>query len=176
MKDIRQNLIRVLMKGGIAVIRTDTLYGIVARANDEQAVGRVYTAKSRNPKKSCIVLLADEQQAYGTLSTKSITMHGPTSILVNSPLAPEWLRRESDEIAYRLPDLPWLSEVIREVGPIIAPSANPEGMPPATTIDEAIDYFGKAVDLYVDNGEVPTSTSPSRLIRQHADGTLDILR
>ncbi len=176
MKDIRQNLIRVLMKGGIAVIRTDTLYGIVARANDEQAVDRVYAAKSRDLRKSCIVLLADEQQAYGALSTKSIETHGPTSILVDSPLAPEWLRRESDEIAYRLPDLPWLREVIREVGPIIAPSANPEGMPPATTVDEAIDYFGKAVDLYVDNGEVPASIPPSRLIRQRPDGTVDILR
>ncbi len=164
------------MNGGIAVVKTDTLYGIIARANDEQAVERVYDAKSRNPKKSCIILLADEQQAYGTFSLAAIKTVGPTSILVDSPSAPEWLRRESNEIAYRLPDVPWLREVIREVGPVIAPSANPEGMPPATTIDEAMTYFGDKVDIYIDEGEVPADTAPSRLIRHHADGTTDILR
>jgi L-threonylcarbamoyladenylate synthase len=176
MKDMRQKVIRVLMQGGVAVVRTDTLYGIIARANDQQAVERVYTAKSRNPKKSCIVLLADEQQAYGALSMGATQAEGPTSVLVDSPMAPEWLRRESNEIAYRLPDVPWLREVIREVGPVIAPSANPEGMPPATTIDEAMAYFGDAVDVYIDEGTVPADTAPSRLIRLYADGTVDILR
>jgi L-threonylcarbamoyladenylate synthase len=176
MKDMRQKVIRTLMQGGIAVVRTDTLYGIIARANDQQAVERVYYVKSRNPNKSCIVLLADEQQAYGPLSMDSIKTDGPTSVLVDSPLAPEWLRRESDEIAYRLPDVPWLREVIREVGPVIAPSANPEGMTPAATVDEAMAYFNDGVDIYIDDGEVPRDTPPSRLIRQHADGTIDILR
>jgi L-threonylcarbamoyladenylate synthase len=176
MKDMRQKVIRTLMQGGIAVVRTDTLYGIIARANDQQAVERVYKVKSRNPKKSCIILLADEQQAYGNLSVDAIKTDSPTRILVDSPLAPEWLRRESDEIAYRLPDLPWLREVIREVGPLIAPSANPEGMPPAATVDEAMAYFGDEVDIYIDDGEVPADTNASRLIRQHADGTIDILR
>ncbi|MBC7764265.1 L-threonylcarbamoyladenylate synthase [Microbacteriaceae bacterium] len=176
MKDMRQKVIRTLMQGGIAVVRTDTVYGIIARANDQQAVERVYQLKSRNPKKSCIILLADEAQAYGNFSMDSIKTEGPTSVLVDSPLAPEWLRRENDEIAYRLPDVPWLREVIREVGPLIAPSANPEDMPTAKNIDEAMAYFNDEVDIYIDDGEVPAGTLPSRLIRHHTDGTIDILR
>lgn len=176
MKDVRQKVIKVLMSGGIAIVRTDTLYGIIARANDPEAVEKLYQAKARNPNKSCIVLLADEQQAYGALSLDDIKITGPTSVLIDSPLAPKWLRRESDEIAYRVPDIPWLREVIREVGPIVAPSANPESEPPATTIEQAMAYFGNLVDVYVDEGEVPADTAPSRLIRQHADGTVDVLR
>ena len=38
MKSKYEHLIQTLLAGGIAVVRTDTLYGIVARADDEDAV------------------------------------------------------------------------------------------------------------------------------------------
>jgi L-threonylcarbamoyladenylate synthase len=176
MEDIRQKLIDVLMHSGIAVVRTDTLYGIIARANDETAVERVYAAKGRNPEKSCIVLIADPMQAYGDISAARHTVDGPTSVLVDSPKAPEWLLRANNMIAHRIPDVPWLAEVIREVGPVIAPSANPEGMPPAMTVDQAKRYFGQNVDLYVDGGTVPADTPPSKLIHITEEGTVERLR
>ena len=176
MKNDQQELIHVLMNGGIAVIRTDTLYGIVARANDEEAVQRVYDAKSRNEKKSCIVLIADAQQAYGPVTVDLTSFDVPTSVLIESPDAPKWLMRANGELAHRLPDVPWLQQVIREVGPLIAPSANPEGLAPALTIDQAKAYFGDAVDLYVDGGEVSADMPPSQLIRLHLDGSSERLR
>ena len=39
-----------LLRGGIAVIPTDTLYGIVAQAEDVQAVELVYKMRARDPK------------------------------------------------------------------------------------------------------------------------------
>ena len=35
-------LIDILRSGGIAVIRTDTIYGIVGRADNQAAVERIY--------------------------------------------------------------------------------------------------------------------------------------
>ncbi|HET6622630.1 MAG TPA: Sua5/YciO/YrdC/YwlC family protein, partial [Candidatus Saccharimonadales bacterium] len=57
-------LIETLQTGGVAVIKTDTLYGLVASANDRAAVARVYELKRRNPSKSLIVLVADTDQLY----------------------------------------------------------------------------------------------------------------
>lgn len=176
MNNIRQELISVLMHGGIAVIRTDTIYGIVARANDEAAVERVFAAKGRNPDKSCIVLVADPKQAYGDLGAVKYDASRPTSILIDAPQAPTWLLRANNLLAHRVPNIPWLREVISETGPLIAPSANPEGMPPASTIEEAEAYFGDAVDLYVDGGKVPSDTPPSALIRIYDDGRIEQLR
>lgn len=176
MKDIRQELISVLMNGGIAVIRTDTIYGMVARANDEKAVERVFAAKGRNPEKSCIILVADPLQAYGDLASVSYDISRPTSVLIDAPDAPKWLLRANELLAHRVPDIPWLKQVISETGPLIAPSANLEGMPPARTIAEAQAYFGDKVDLYVDGGEVPVDTPPSTLIRVNEDGTVEKLR
>ncbi|HCZ28267.1 TPA: hypothetical protein DHU97_00795 [Candidatus Saccharibacteria bacterium] len=39
-------LIAILKRGGIGILRTDTLYGVVACADDETAVNRVYELRS----------------------------------------------------------------------------------------------------------------------------------
>ena len=41
----------------------------------------------------------------------------------------------------------------------MAPSANAEGMPPATTVEQAQKYFGTDVEFYVDGGELDNKAS-----------------
>ena len=162
--------------GGLAVLRTDTIYGIVARADDEQAVHRLYEVRDRNVAKSCIVLIADASQQYGANPTDLPEAVVPTSYAVPAADAPSWLLRTNDELAYRIPRVEWLRELLRQTGPLIAPSANPEGLPPARTIAEAREYFGDNVNYYLDGGEVPVDVQPSRLIRIRAGGTQEQLR
>ena len=170
----------VLRAGGIAVLRTDTLYGVVARADDERAVERVYRLKHRLPNKSCVILLDTPSAAYGhsTELSQDIAQYAgePTSFLIPAEQAPHWLLRANDELAYRVPQTASLRALIRRTGPLIAPSANPEGLPPALSISEAVQYFGDAVDVYVDGGSVPSDTRPSRLVRIHPDGSIERLR
>lgn len=180
-----EKVVTALQKGGIAVVRTDTLYGIIARAHDSSAVAKVYTVKKRDPLKQCIVLVSN-----ATLqSDNSLTVHGPaikqhsqranrpTSVIVPASHEPKWLLGDTgDSMAYRLVRDPLLVAIIERVGPVIAPSANPEGMPPARTIQEARQYFGKAVDYYADGGEVHDDTQASRLIKLNPDGTVETLR
>lgn len=176
-----QPLIDLLRSGGVAVIRTDTLYGIVASADIEPAVERVYTIKGRDAHKSCIVLLDDMNSAYGHGGRQVTDQYRdyqdiPTSFLVQGHGAPLWLLRENDELAYRVPHDFRLCQFLAQTGPLIAPSANPQGHPPALTIDEAKAYFGDKVDMYVDGGEVPIDTVPSRLLRIHDSGEVEQLR
>lgn len=174
-------LIELLKSGGIAVIRTDTLYGLVASADDEAAVERVYTVKGRDAHKSCIVLLDDMRSAYGRGDELGSDAHRyqsdvPTSFLIHGSGAPDWLLRENNDLAYRVPQSLAFRQFLAQTGPLIAPSANPQGLPPARSIAEARAYFGAAVDLYVDGGEVPADTPPSRLLRIHDDGRVESLR
>ena len=62
-------LVLTLQRGGVAVLRTDTLYGIVARADDEAAVAQVYRLKQRDSNKSPIILVADASQTYVDVPT-----------------------------------------------------------------------------------------------------------
>lgn len=169
-----ENVVRLLNEGGIGVIRSDTLYGVVGRADNRAAVERIYAAKGRTPTKSPIVLIDSVEglwDAYdiGTLRRLKELWPGKNSIILPSESAPAWITRGNGSVAYRVPDDERLLGLIRGVGPLAAPSANPEGEPPAMTIGEAKSYFGDSVDFYVDGGEVADS-APSKLYRLRPDG------
>lgn len=180
MKDNFKQLVSILRAGGVAVIRTDTLYGLVARADDQEAVAKVYRLKHRNPLKSCIILSDSPRSAYANVDELADDIvkfsDRPTSFLIESDSAPEWLLRENNLLAYRVPNDEYLRMLLAETGPLIAPSANREGEKPASNIEEAKAYFGDQVDMYVDGGQVPDDVQPSRLLRIHTDGSLEQLR
>ena len=50
--------IKILKKGGIGVVATDTLYGIVGSALSIKAVQRIYAVKGRDDKKPFIILIS----------------------------------------------------------------------------------------------------------------------
>lgn len=174
------DLIEALKAGDLAVIRTDTLYGLVALAKSETAVKRVYSvkSKSRSFDKSLIVLIGDSSQAYNGPSVidQYTDYTTPTSVIVDSPSAPRWLRHHDGTVAYRIPLSEDLRNLLKITGPLVAPSANPEGKNPARNIQMVKDYFGSKVTVYVNGGEVPADTPPSRIIRSYSYGTINRLR
>lgn len=162
------------------MLRTDTLYGVVAKADDEAAVRRVYALKGRDDDKSPIVLIATVDQVFDELSPGhqeyvGKVWPGPVSVIVPSRQAPTWIRRGNDSVAYRMPANDELRDLLAATGPLIAPSANPQGMQPAMNIREAKYYFGENVDFYVDQGTVE-SREPSRLMRLEPNGEVTRLR
>lgn len=177
-----KNLIKVLKSDGVVVMPTDTLYGIVGKAENEEVVNRIYTIRKRSPNKPCIILIPDidELQKFGIVLTpeqkKEIEKHKePTSFVLDCPdetLA--YLHRGTKTLAFRLPVQANLRNLLKQTGPLIAPSANPEGLPPAKNILEAKKYFGDLVDLYIDGGTL--SGQASKVIKLHKDGSVDILR
>lgn len=160
-------VVELLRRGGIGVLRTDTLYGIVARADDEGAVEKLYQVRKRDAHKPCIILVADKSQLVDPLEEKvaEFVDHywpGPISIIINAPSAPEYLTRGGHTLAYRVPADDELIDLLYQTGPLVAPSANLQGEEPARTIEQAKKYFGSAVDFYIDSGEV-YDTTPSQL-------------
>jgi L-threonylcarbamoyladenylate synthase len=171
---------QLLQTGQIGVLRTDTLYGVVGQASNERAVERIYGVKGRTPTKSPILLIASidqliDQYEPGVLAHVRGLWPGKNSIILPSPHGPVWLTRGNASIAYRVPADDGLRKLLEQTGPLIAPSANPEGEPPAMTIKQARAYFGDAVDFYVDGGEV-ASDAPSKLWRLQPNGELERLR
>lgn len=165
----------IIKEGGIAVMRTDTLYGIVADAHNQKSVQRIYSVKKRNLLKPVIVLIADyhDLQKFGIILTMDLKKHlekywpGKVSIILKpeqSLINTHYIHKGTEGIAFRMPSNEKLRDLLRDVGPLVAPSANPEGLTPAKNIQEAIDYFGDEVDYYLDGGEV-TDTKPSKVVK-----------
>lgn len=166
-----KNLISLLKTGAVGVLPTDTLYGIVARAENRDAVERVYALRKRSPEKPCIILIAslNDLALFSIKPTQRVcdilarVWPGPVSVIVPcTDKKFEYLHRGTKTLALRLPRSASLRSLITQTGPLIAPSANPEDAKPATTIAAAKKYFGSDVDFYVDVGR--KVSEPSSLI------------
>ncbi len=149
-----------LKNGGVGVIPTDTLYGVVACALNQSAVERLYVLKGRTPSKPCIILISsiEDLSLFGASLSENqqnalARLHGAVSFILPCTSAPEYLHRGTHTLAFRIPKDENMQEFLRATGPLVAPSANPEGLPPARTIEEARAYFGDRVDFYIDGGK-----------------------
>lgn len=150
-------------RGEIAVIPTDTMYGIVGSALDRKAVEKIYKVRKRTPSKPLIILIDSHARLadFGiTLSSdrlKALLKMWPDKITVILPCKSpkfKYLHRGTNKLAFRMPKNTRLLKILRETGPLVAPSANPEGENPAKTLKEAQDYFGAGVDFYIDGGRM----------------------
>jgi len=164
-------LIKALKNGKVGVIPTDTLYGLVGTALEKEVVQRIYSLKDRSPDKATIVLISkikDMERFEIDFKQKEefLLKHWPGKISIILPCPLEefsYIHRGKKTIAFRIPDNEELRELLGKVGPLVAPTVNPEGEEPAKTITEAKNYFGNTVDFYVDQGK--KVSEPSTLIQ-----------
>ncbi len=172
----------VIATGGVGVFPTDTLYGLIGSALLPDAVDRIYELKRRDLHKPLIVLISDlvQLEQFGIELSEGLILQlanywpGAYSIILPSMDDQfEYLTRGTDTIAFRLPDKTELIELINQVGPLVAPSANIEGLPPATSVEEAQKYFGSDIEFYVDSGDL--EGKPSTILRFDGDG-VEIIR
>lgn len=179
-KDSR--IIHILRAGGIGVMATDTLYGLVGSAFSNEAVKRLYRAKGRDEGKPFIILIssASDLERFGIrLNEQEKTiLHsvwpGTVSVILPCPDSRfGYLHRGTGTLAFRLPNDDGLRAFLREAGPLAAPSANPQGKKPAETILDAEMYFGNEADFYRDGGKKEGLAST---VIEMRDGKIHVLR
>ncbi len=160
-----------LRQGGIVVIPTDTLYGIVTPALNKRSVERLYKVRRRNPAKPFIILISsladlkkfNIRRDRSTVQLLKSFWPGKVSVILPcETMKLRYLHRGTQTLAFRFPKPRWLRKLVALTGPLVAPSANPEGHKPALTIAQAKKYFRDEVDFYVDGGK--KVSKPSTLI------------
>lgn len=173
----------ILKKGGVGIIPTDTLYGFVGCALDEEAVEKIYKIRKRGLKKSMIILISSlkDLEKFGvkmSLTQKKFLQKvwpGKISVILKTNKKNiDHLTRGGKTLAFRMPADRELLELLKKSGPLVAPSANLEGEKPAETYAESKKYFGDKVDFYVDAGKL--SSKPSTLVELAEDGNYKLLR
>ena len=173
--------IGILKRGGIGIIPTDTIYGLVGLALNKKVVERIYKVRRRSPDKPFIILISSfaDLKKFG-VKTNSKTNKilkkywpGQVSIILDCDQKLTYLHRGTNSLAFRLPDNDWLKLILQKTGPLVAPSANWEGHNPALTIKQAKRYFSNSVDFYIDRRKL--ESKPSTLIKI-ASGDLTVLR
>jgi len=162
------------------VLASDTIYGIMARADDHQAAQRMYALKHREHKPGTLIAASIEQLVALGLKQRYLTpvaRFWPGAVSVIIPCADDalaYLHQGAQSLAVRIPADEWLLDLLGQTGPLITSSANQPGEPPATTIAEAKAYFNDSIDFYADAGDL-SGRAPSTVVRV-VDDVLEVLR
>lgn len=171
-------LVELLKHGGVGVLPTDTVYGLVCDAANGNAVAKLYTLKSREQKPgTTIAASADQVIALGisTNAVRKVEQFWPgVSIELLWENRGQYLHQGTGRSAFRVVAQSHVLALLQETGPLLTSSANLPGQPPANTIAEAQAYFGDTVDFYVDGGDL-SGRQASTLIRV-VDGVPEVLR
>lgn len=154
--------VQLLRDGGLVAIPTETVYGLAVRADDAEAVARLFAAKGRPADNPLIVHVADVDDVLlvarelPPLARTLLERLAPGPITVVLPARddlPRGVTGGLDTVAVRIPDHPVARELLRRTGlPLAAPSANRSGRPSPTRAEHVVADLDGSIDAIVDGG------------------------
>jgi tRNA threonylcarbamoyl adenosine modification protein (Sua5/YciO/YrdC/YwlC family) len=162
----------VLRKGELAVMPTDTVYGVAADAFSPGAVAALLAAKGRDRQMPPPVLVGSRRAAFALVESVSTSGNdlidefwpGGLTLVFRSARSLVWdLGETKGTVAVRMPLHAVALDLLKESGPLAVSSANRTGSPPATTAADAESQLGDAVAVYLDAGPC-TADVPSTIV------------
>ena len=170
----------LLMAGGVGVFPCDTVYGLIARASDPEAVAKLYALKKREHKPGTVVAASVEQLVALGVPEKNlrrVQSLWPNPISVEMPLGKNlsYMHQQTGREGFRVVADERLRKLLEQTGPLVTSSANQPGEPGSNNVAEAFAYFEDSVDFYVDGGDL-SGRPPSTLIGIADDGTITVYR
>lgn len=175
----REQAAQKITEGSVGIFPVDTVYGIIAAANQPKAVSRFYGLKQRTDKPGTLIAGNTDQLISLGLNPEDIKRAArywpnPVSVVLPTPPSLDYLSLGKQTLAVRIPTDKELRKTLSITGPIITTSANRPGEPTVTQIDQAVEIFGDQVDFYVDGGDY-TDRKPSTVIVL-SDSSVTVLR
>jgi len=162
--------------GGVLLVPTETVYGLVCRWDDKEAVERIYELKGREKAKP-LALFAD---SVNTLKKFDLYLNqnaeklaeklcpGALTIVVPTPAG--------DTLGFRIPDHPFILELLQKLSyPLASTSANRSGEPNALDVGAALAMLDGEPDVVIDDGAIPAGRQASTVVMV-LDDSLKILR
>ena len=162
---------KVLSDGGLVGFPTETVYGIAANAGDAGAMERLRALKQRPEGEPFTLLIGDKKQVghyagevgWPGSSLAQRGWPGPLTLIFHAKNPPALTTGGANEqikglyykgaIGLRCPDHCFSLELLKEISlPIVAPSANRRGKPPAVQADEILAEMDGELELVLDGG------------------------
>lgn len=178
--------IEALQNGELVIVPTETVYGLAGCATRTDALERIFRAKSRPTHNPLIVHVADLTMArslvrdWPDVATRLAEAFWPgpmTLVFEKNEVVPSLATAGATSIALRIPNHPLFIALIRECGPLAAPSANRYTKLSATQAPDLDPDLVRAAAVVLDGGParygiestvVDVRTDPPNLLRPGA--------
>lgn len=181
-----------LKNGELAILPTETVYGLACLALETDSVKRLIAAKKRPPDRPFILAVANVDAA------KQLTSRWPESaqilarkfwpgpltlVLPKAEIVPSIATAGGPNVAVRIPNSAAVLRILQYVEqPLVLTSANISSNPPPATAEAAVAQVGMACAYVVDAGmplrgvesTVLDLTGPPRVLRQGAVSQAEI--
>ena len=184
-----------LRAGKLALVPTDTVYGLAANPDHERSVERLYRAKWRDARQPTALVASDLDVLFEYLPElrgragriARALLPGPyTLVLPNPGRRYRWLTGATPEaIGVRVPDVSGVAaDLLERVGAYAASSANARGGADPCSLEDVPDEIRAYAAAELDGGTLPGTPSTvldftgrdPRVLREGAASSDDALR
>nr|WP_246326205.1 L-threonylcarbamoyladenylate synthase [Actinomycetospora corticicola] len=164
-----------LLDGGVALLPTDTVYGLAVHPRRREAIDALFALKARPRTRELPIMVAtpDELPSLGVQVPDTARRllgafsPGPITVALGvDDTAPAWLAGR-EEVGVRVPSDPDLRALLSDVGALLVTSANAHGEPTAQAVDPILAQLAGHPDAVVDGGT--RSGVPSTVVNCHLD-------
>lgn len=167
MSDLVKKAVEVLSTpGGVVLVPTETVYGLICDWEDDLARQRIYELKGRSENKPLAMFAASTEMAekFGA------RLNHEANILLNTfapgpitVIAPG--EGKHPTIGIRIPDHEFIRQLLEQYSRALAStSANASGKPNVLTTGEAVAELNGTVDLVIDGGTLPSDAAASTVV------------
>ena len=157
--------IAALRRGEVAVIPTDTVYGLVASVEDERGTRALYAAKGREARRPSAILFASVDELLlrvpelppDAVAAARDLLPGPVTLVVANPgRRYPWLNEQRpDTLGVRVPDVTGPGrEILDALGALVATSANLPGGPDPRSLPDVPAELVATARTVVDGGSL----------------------
>lgn len=175
--------VRVIEKGGLVALPTDTVYALACRISSKESIRKIYELKNLDPKKHLSILLPDLGTAgryTRGLTTpifrlmKRILPGGYTLIFQSSPEVPKTMLRKRKTIGVRMPDNQICLAILAEITePLVTTSVQSPEDEYVVDPHHIEAMYGSSLDLIVDGGVL--ENNPSTIV-DFSSGEAELMR
>jgi L-threonylcarbamoyladenylate synthase len=157
-------LAKLLQRGGLVAVPTETVYGLAADALNPTACLEIFRAKDRPSHDPLIVHIANKSQIkslaiWNETAEKLAQAYWPgplTMVLPKKDTIPDIVTSGLSSVAIRMPSHAVFRKLLRASNrPLAAPSANPFGYISPTTSQHVKDHLAGRISSILDGGPCP---------------------
>jgi L-threonylcarbamoyladenylate synthase len=175
----------VIKNGGVVLYPSDTIWGLGCDPTNEKAVQKVMEIKKRNEAKSFILLVDSipmleryvpefPEICYELIE---VAIDPLTIVYPTSKGLSKLVTGNDGSIGIRVTMDPMCKKLIQTIRkPLVSTSANISGEPFPMDFEGISQEIKDKVDFIMDNPEFKSSQTPSKIIKIHRNGEIELIR